>query len=242
MGQSSDNAHLSNERISLTNLRKGKGVVERFLMAVGGFVKEGKRREGKWRRDGKSTLMRWWGWWWCARWDGWFFVHASVLCDCSAFKLCRMYICFRVLLLFAVLYFCFFFALTLDEKIIITTYCYSSYIVFYNVDRIFRNTIDFFLEKMLRRVEQYIPLTRLPELLNDRLLIIEPTSLWRSVNGHPDYLYYFSSSTQHDSLNPHMKSRSKQLAYIIHLALASYYSGVHRTTSFARNRTEFSIM
>jgi len=34
MGQSSDQAHLANERISLTNLRKGKAVVERFLLAV----------------------------------------------------------------------------------------------------------------------------------------------------------------------------------------------------------------
>jgi len=42
MGQSSDNAHLANERISLTGLRKGKGVVERFLGAVAGFVNEGK--------------------------------------------------------------------------------------------------------------------------------------------------------------------------------------------------------
>lgn len=34
MGQSSDQAHLPNERISLKNLRKGKAVVERFLLKV----------------------------------------------------------------------------------------------------------------------------------------------------------------------------------------------------------------
>ncbi|GJJ15699.1 hypothetical protein Clacol_009977 [Clathrus columnatus] len=34
MGQSSDQAHLANERISLLNLRRGKSVVERFLLAV----------------------------------------------------------------------------------------------------------------------------------------------------------------------------------------------------------------
>jgi len=34
MGQSSDQAHLSNERISLNNLRKGKSVVERFFARV----------------------------------------------------------------------------------------------------------------------------------------------------------------------------------------------------------------
>ncbi|KIJ54859.1 hypothetical protein M422DRAFT_64082 [Sphaerobolus stellatus SS14] len=37
MGQSSDQAHLANERISLTHLRKGKTVVERFLLAVSAF-------------------------------------------------------------------------------------------------------------------------------------------------------------------------------------------------------------
>ncbi|KAF8887175.1 hypothetical protein BD779DRAFT_1611627 [Infundibulicybe gibba] len=35
MGQSSDQAHLPNERISLENLQKGKAVVERFLVTVG---------------------------------------------------------------------------------------------------------------------------------------------------------------------------------------------------------------
>ncbi|KAJ7457667.1 hypothetical protein B0H11DRAFT_2063012 [Mycena galericulata] len=35
MGQSSDQAHLPNERISLDNLRRGKSVVERFLTTVG---------------------------------------------------------------------------------------------------------------------------------------------------------------------------------------------------------------
>ncbi|KAJ7725375.1 hypothetical protein B0H16DRAFT_1594756 [Mycena metata] len=35
MGQSSDQAHLPNERISLDNLRKGKSVIERFLSTVG---------------------------------------------------------------------------------------------------------------------------------------------------------------------------------------------------------------
>jgi len=35
LGQSSDQAHLPNERISLLNLRKGKAVIERFLSAVG---------------------------------------------------------------------------------------------------------------------------------------------------------------------------------------------------------------
>ncbi|KAJ7095467.1 hypothetical protein C8R43DRAFT_1081889 [Mycena crocata] len=35
MGQSSDQAHLPNERISLDNLRRGKSVVERFLATVG---------------------------------------------------------------------------------------------------------------------------------------------------------------------------------------------------------------
>ncbi|KAF9651570.1 glutathione degradosome [Thelephora ganbajun] len=35
LGQSSDQAHLPNERISLLNLRKGKAVIERFLTAVG---------------------------------------------------------------------------------------------------------------------------------------------------------------------------------------------------------------
>ncbi|KAG8907880.1 hypothetical protein FRB99_001739 [Tulasnella sp. 403] len=34
MGQSSDQAHLRNERISLNNLRKGKGVVEKFFQRV----------------------------------------------------------------------------------------------------------------------------------------------------------------------------------------------------------------
>jgi len=34
MGQSSDQAHLPNERISLANLRRGKLVVERFLLNV----------------------------------------------------------------------------------------------------------------------------------------------------------------------------------------------------------------
>ncbi|THH19346.1 hypothetical protein EW146_g1817 [Bondarzewia mesenterica] len=34
MGQSSDQAHLPNERISLSNLRRGKSVIERFLMTV----------------------------------------------------------------------------------------------------------------------------------------------------------------------------------------------------------------
>ncbi|KDR82660.1 hypothetical protein GALMADRAFT_58317 [Galerina marginata CBS 339.88] len=34
MGQSSDQAHLPNERISLANLRKGKAVIERFLLKV----------------------------------------------------------------------------------------------------------------------------------------------------------------------------------------------------------------
>ncbi|KAF5360448.1 hypothetical protein D9756_004816 [Leucocoprinus leucothites] len=40
MGQSSDQAHLPNERISLVNLQKGKAVVEKFLLAVaaGDFV------------------------------------------------------------------------------------------------------------------------------------------------------------------------------------------------------------
>ncbi|KAF9778662.1 Zn-dependent exopeptidase [Thelephora terrestris] len=35
LGQSSDQAHLPNERISLLSLRKGKAVIERFLSAVG---------------------------------------------------------------------------------------------------------------------------------------------------------------------------------------------------------------
>ncbi|TFY56036.1 hypothetical protein EVJ58_g7881 [Rhodofomes roseus] len=35
LGQSSDEAHLPNERISLSNLRRGKQVVERFLLNVG---------------------------------------------------------------------------------------------------------------------------------------------------------------------------------------------------------------
>ncbi|QRV92322.1 Gly-Xaa carboxypeptidase [Ceratobasidium sp. AG-Ba] len=35
MGQSSDQAHLQNERISVNNLQKGQSVVERFLIAVG---------------------------------------------------------------------------------------------------------------------------------------------------------------------------------------------------------------
>ncbi|KZT64245.1 Zn-dependent exopeptidase [Daedalea quercina L-15889] len=35
LGQSSDEAHLPNERISLSNLRRGKHVVERFLLNVG---------------------------------------------------------------------------------------------------------------------------------------------------------------------------------------------------------------
>ncbi|KAJ7465280.1 hypothetical protein FB451DRAFT_1263169 [Mycena latifolia] len=39
MGQSSDQAHLPNERISLDNLRRGKSVVERFLLTVGENVK-----------------------------------------------------------------------------------------------------------------------------------------------------------------------------------------------------------
>lgn len=34
LGQSSDQAHLPNERISLANLRRGKSVVERFLLNV----------------------------------------------------------------------------------------------------------------------------------------------------------------------------------------------------------------
>ncbi|KDQ62261.1 hypothetical protein JAAARDRAFT_30154 [Jaapia argillacea MUCL 33604] len=34
LGQSSDQAHLPNERISLTNLRRGKSVIERFLLSV----------------------------------------------------------------------------------------------------------------------------------------------------------------------------------------------------------------
>ncbi|KZS96118.1 glutathione degradosome [Sistotremastrum niveocremeum HHB9708] len=37
MGQSSDQAHLPNERISLANLKKGKSVMERFLVAVSQF-------------------------------------------------------------------------------------------------------------------------------------------------------------------------------------------------------------
>ncbi|KAF8607063.1 Zn-dependent exopeptidase [Ceratobasidium sp. AG-I] len=35
MGQSSDQAHLQNERISVNNLRKGQAVVERFLVSLG---------------------------------------------------------------------------------------------------------------------------------------------------------------------------------------------------------------
>ncbi|KDQ11164.1 hypothetical protein BOTBODRAFT_35706 [Botryobasidium botryosum FD-172 SS1] len=34
MGQSTDQAHLQNERISLQNLRKGKSVIERFLLSI----------------------------------------------------------------------------------------------------------------------------------------------------------------------------------------------------------------
>jgi len=34
MGQSSGQAHLPNEHISLSNLRRGKAVIERFLLAV----------------------------------------------------------------------------------------------------------------------------------------------------------------------------------------------------------------
>ncbi|PFH53886.1 hypothetical protein AMATHDRAFT_44936 [Amanita thiersii Skay4041] len=34
MGQSTDQAHLPNERISITNLQKGKAVIERFLLAM----------------------------------------------------------------------------------------------------------------------------------------------------------------------------------------------------------------
>jgi len=34
LGQSSDQAHLPNERISLSNLRRGKSVIERFLLSV----------------------------------------------------------------------------------------------------------------------------------------------------------------------------------------------------------------
>ncbi|KAF7975347.1 hypothetical protein HWV62_9799 [Athelia sp. TMB] len=34
LGQSTDQAHLPNERISLTNLRRGKAVIERFLLGV----------------------------------------------------------------------------------------------------------------------------------------------------------------------------------------------------------------
>jgi len=34
MGQSSDRAHLPNERISLINLRKGKVIIEQFLLNV----------------------------------------------------------------------------------------------------------------------------------------------------------------------------------------------------------------
>ncbi|KAF7799373.1 hypothetical protein EIP86_010605 [Pleurotus ostreatoroseus] len=34
LGQSTDQAHLPNERISLTNIRRGKSVVERFLVNV----------------------------------------------------------------------------------------------------------------------------------------------------------------------------------------------------------------
>ncbi|EPQ54686.1 glutathione degradosome [Gloeophyllum trabeum ATCC 11539] len=41
MGQSSDQAHLANERISLTNLRKGKSVIERFLGSVAGNKESG---------------------------------------------------------------------------------------------------------------------------------------------------------------------------------------------------------
>ncbi|KAF8208640.1 hypothetical protein K438DRAFT_1812622 [Mycena galopus ATCC 62051] len=42
MGQSSDQAHLPNERISLDNLRRGRSVVERFLSTVGkGTVSSG---------------------------------------------------------------------------------------------------------------------------------------------------------------------------------------------------------
>ncbi|KAG8692936.1 hypothetical protein FRC08_009441 [Ceratobasidium sp. 394] len=35
MGQSSDQAHLQNERISVNNLQKGQSVVERFLISLG---------------------------------------------------------------------------------------------------------------------------------------------------------------------------------------------------------------
>jgi len=38
LGQSSDRAHLPNERISLENLRRGKSVIERFLTAVSSGV------------------------------------------------------------------------------------------------------------------------------------------------------------------------------------------------------------
>jgi len=34
LGQSSDQAHLPNERISLSNLHRGKSVIERFLLGV----------------------------------------------------------------------------------------------------------------------------------------------------------------------------------------------------------------
>jgi len=34
MGQSTDQAHLPNERISLKNLQKGKAVIERFLVTM----------------------------------------------------------------------------------------------------------------------------------------------------------------------------------------------------------------
>jgi len=34
LGQSSDQAHLANERISLINLRRGKSVIERFFTGV----------------------------------------------------------------------------------------------------------------------------------------------------------------------------------------------------------------
>lgn len=46
MGQSSDQAHLPNERISLDNLRRGKSVVERFLSTVG----------EKWSLGDKGTI------------------------------------------------------------------------------------------------------------------------------------------------------------------------------------------
>ncbi|KAJ2720622.1 hypothetical protein GGI07_004502 [Coemansia sp. Benny D115] len=48
MGQSSDNAHLDNERISLENLVRGRQVVYRLLDSIGDLIVQGKLRLAKW--------------------------------------------------------------------------------------------------------------------------------------------------------------------------------------------------